>query len=127
MVVKQDNAESLTGRLGFVAGRTFQNTDGTGYQISMKAGVNHEFMGESDIVLNGEGFSDDFLGTRGYYGLGFDWYASENVRVFGQIEREEGAQFTSEVNARVVVKYHFLRLVARKSLTLKIKGFSIST
>ena len=107
MSVKQDNADSLTGRLGIVAGKTFFDTDGTGYQISMKAGVNHEFLGEGNIVLNGEKFSDDFLGTRGYYGLGFDWYASESVRVYGQIEREEGAQYTSEVNARIGVKYQF--------------------
>ena len=107
MSVKQDNADSLTGRLGIVAGRTFLDTDGTGYQVSMKAGVNHEFLGEGNIVLNGEKFSDDFLGTRGYYGLGFDWYASESVRVYGQIEREEGAQYTSEVNARIGVKYQF--------------------
>lgn len=107
MIVKQDNADSLTGRLGIVAGKTFLDNDGTGYQVSMKAGINHEFLGEGNIVLNGEKFSDDFLGTRGYYGLGFDWYASESVRVFGQIEREEGAQYTSEVNARIGVKYQF--------------------
>lgn len=107
MTVKQENADSLTGRLGVVAGRTFLNSDGTGYQLSMKAGVNHEFLGDADILVNGERFSDNTLDTRGYYGVGFDWYVSNHMRLFGQIEREEGSHYTSEINARVGVKYHF--------------------
>lgn len=107
MSINQDNADSLTGRLGVVAGRTLLEPDGTGYQVSLKAGVNHEFLGDADIHVNGEKFTDDSLGTRAYYGLGADWYLSDNVRLYGHIEREKGARFTSEINAKVGVKYHF--------------------
>lgn len=107
MSINQDNADSLTGRLGVVAGRTMLEPDGTGYQVSLKAGVNHEFLGDADIHVNGEKFTDDSLGTRAYYGLGVDWYLSDNVRLYGHIEREKGARFTSEINAKVGVKYHF--------------------
>ena len=107
MTINQDNADSLTGRLGVVAGRTMLEPDGTGYQVSLKAGVNHEFLGDADIHVNGEKFTDDSLGTRAYYGLGADWYLSDNVRLYGHVEREKGARFTSEINAKVGVKYHF--------------------
>ena len=107
MTINQDNADSLTGRIGVVVGRTLLEPDGTGYQVSLKAGVNHEFLGDADIHVNGEKFTDDSLGTRAYYGLGADWYLSDNVRLYGHIEREKGARFTSEINAKVGVKYHF--------------------
>ena len=107
MRVSQDNVNSLTGRLGVVFGRTVLNDDGTGFQLSMKAGLNHEFWGDADIQVNGVAFTDNSLGTRGYYGVALDWYASDSVRVFGQVEREEGAHFTSEINARLGIKYQF--------------------
>lgn len=107
MQVKQDDANSLTGRLGAVLGRAFLQNDGTGYQIFAKAGINHEFLGDTDIIVNGDRFSDQMLGTRIYYGAGVDLFASDNLRIYGQIEREQGAQYTSEINARIGLKYHF--------------------
>lgn len=107
MIVEQKNADSLTGRLGLVVGKTFLNYDGSGYQISAKTGINHEFLPDSDIYINDERFSGDTLGTRGYYGVGFDWYVDPNMRIYAQVEREEGSHYTGEVNARIGLKYHF--------------------
>ena len=107
MRVDQDDADSLTGRLGLVVGRTILTDSGSGWQFSVKGGLAHEFLDEADIHVNGERFTGSTLGTRGYYGVAFDWYASDAVRVFGQIEREEGAHYTSEINARIGVKYCF--------------------
>ena len=107
MRVDQDDADSLTGRLGLVVGRTILMESGSGWQFSVKAGLAHEFLDEADIHVNGERFTGSTLGTRGYYGVAFDWYANDAVRVFGQIEREEGAHYTSEINARIGVKYCF--------------------
>lgn len=107
MNVHQENAHSLTGRLGVAVGRTILESNGVGYQFSLRAGVNHEFLGDADIHVNGERFTTDSLGTRAYYGFGADWYLSDNVRLYGHIEREKGARFTSEINAKVGVKYHF--------------------
>ena len=107
MTVDQDSTDSLTGRFGLVFGKTKVDNDGKGYQLTGKFGINHEFMGESDIKVNGVKFSYDSLGTRGYYGVGFNWYLSKHARVYGQVEREQGSRFTSEINARLGVKYHF--------------------
>lgn len=107
MSVEQENADSLTGRLGVVVGRTLLDDSGEGVQFSARAGFNHEFLGDANIYVNKERFTDDSLGSRGYYGLGVDWYASDSVKVYGYIEREEGSHYTSEFNARVGVKYHF--------------------
>ena len=107
MRVEQDNADSLTGRLGLVLGHTVLNRHGTGYQISLRGGVNHEFLGDADIRVNNETFSDDSLGTRGYYGIGFDWYPSQKIKVYGHIEREKGSYYTSEINAKIGAKFQF--------------------
>lgn len=107
MSVEQENADSLTGRLGVVVGRTLLDDSGHGVQFSARAGFNHEFLGDANIYVNKERFTDDSLGSRGYYGLGVGWYASDSVKVYGYIEREEGSHYTSEFNARVGVKYHF--------------------
>ena len=107
MSVEQENADSLTGRLGVVVGRTLLDDSGHGVQFSARAGFNHEFLGDANIYVNKERFTDDSLGSRGYYGLGVDWYASDSVKVYGYIECEEGSHYTSEFNARVGVKYHF--------------------
>ncbi len=107
MTVDQDSTDSLTGRFGLIFGKTKVDNDGKGYQLTGKFGINHEFMGESDIKVNGVKFSYDSLETRGYYGVGFNWYLSKHARVYGQVEREQGSRFTSEINARLGVKYHF--------------------
>lgn len=107
MRIEQENADSLTGRLGLVLGRTVLNTDGTGYQVAFTGGVNHEFLGDANIRVNGETFTDESLGTRGYYGVRFNWYVNQSVRLYGLVEREQGARYTSEINAQMALKYHF--------------------
>ena len=44
MRVDQDDADSLTGRLGLVVGRTILMESGSGWQFSVKAGLAHEFL-----------------------------------------------------------------------------------
>lgn len=107
MKIEQEDADSLTGRIGIVFGRYWQNERGIDWQFSVKGGVNHEFLDESGIRINNERFVGSTLGTRGYYGFTFDYLPTDDIRIFGQIEREVGAHYTSEINARVGVKYSF--------------------
>lgn len=107
MSVSQDDLNSLNGRVGVLVGRTFALSEESWAQFYVKGGVNHEFLDDQEIRINGERFEDDFLGTRGYYGLGVDWQVSRNTRFWAQVEREEGSDYTKEFEANIGVKYQF--------------------
>lgn len=110
MSVEQDNMHSLTGRAGVVLGRKFALEGGNGsryVQPYVKAGVNHEFLGEQKARFNGESFTSDLDGTRVYYGLGVDWQAADDLRLYMQAEREHGEHFTREYNVSAGLKFSF--------------------
>ena len=107
MSVSQDDLNSLNGRVGVLVGRTFALSEESWAQVYVKGGVNHEFLDDQEIRINGERFEDDFLGTRGYYGFGVDWLVSRNTRFWAQVEREEGSDYTKEFEANVGMKYQF--------------------
>ena len=107
MSVSQDDMDSLNGRLGFLFGRKFRAKDNTWAQVYFKGGVNHEFLDDQKIRINDVKYSDDFIGTRGYYGFGLDWQFSRNARLWAQLEREEGNGYTKEIEASIGVKYRF--------------------
>ena len=108
MRVKQDDADSLTGRLGIVAGRDLKREANRKGQYYLKAGLNHEFTGDQKIVLNDVSFREDrIMGTRFYYGVGMDWEMDKNTKLYGQIEREEGSHYTKEIEVRIGMKYVF--------------------
>ena len=73
----------------------------------MKAGLNHEFLGEQDARLNGVRMTSDLEGTCGYYGVGVDWQATGNLRLYMQAEREQGGHFTREYNVSAGLKWSF--------------------
>lgn len=103
--VHQETADSLTGRLGFVLGKSMTQSEGNDYQLLLRGGINHEFLGQADVTVNGKHFTTNSLGTRGYYGVGFNWSLGSNMRLYGEINREKGTHYTSEINAQVSLKY----------------------
>ena len=108
MEVRQENFDSLTGRLGFVAGKDFTDSLGNNKgQFYAHLGVNHEFLGDQNIRVNDIRFSDDLLGTRIYYGLAGEWNPYKNIKVFGYVERENGSDYTKEFEVSAGVKYTF--------------------
>ena len=99
MTIDQSDMDSLTTRAGLVFGKKFTLGDSGQYvQPYMKAGLVHEFLGDQDARFNGEHFSSSLDGTRAYYGLGLDWQATDNLRLYMQAEREQGEDFTREYN-----------------------------
>lgn len=108
MQVRQDDADSLTARLGLVAGRDIPLEGGRKGQYYLKAGINHELDGDQSVTLNNERFSEhDIMGTRYYYGAGLDWELDKTTRLYGQIEREEGSHYTKEIEIRAGIKHSF--------------------
>ena len=108
MEVNQENFDSLTGRLGVVAGKDFNDSLGNNKgQLYARLGVNHEFIGDQAIRVNNIRFSDDLLGTRVYYGLAGEWSPYENIKLFGYVERENGSDYTKEIEISAGIKYTF--------------------
>lgn len=108
MTVEQYNFDSLNSRLGVVVGRDFFNSQGNMCgQIALRAGVQHEFLGDQGVEINDIRFEDDLLGTRFYYGIEADWSPREDLKLYGFIEREEGSHYTKEFELSVGLKYSF--------------------
>ncbi|EFV44296.2 outer membrane autotransporter barrel domain-containing protein [Bilophila wadsworthia 3_1_6] len=110
MKIEQKNMDSLTGRAGLVLGKKFSLEGGNGeryMQPYVKAGVNHEFLGEQEARINGVRMTSDLDGTRVYYGAGVDWQATDNLRLYMQAEREHGEHFTREYNVSAGLKWKF--------------------
>ena len=72
-----------------------------------EAGLNHEFLGEQEPISTASRMTSDLEGTRGYYGVGVDWQATDNLRLYMQAEREHGEHFTREYNVSAGLKWSF--------------------
>ncbi len=111
MKIDQEDMDSLTGRAGVVLGKKFSlgsdPNDSRYVQPYIKAGVNHEFLGEQVVHINNTRMDSDLAGTRVYYGAGIDWQATDSLRVYAQVEREHGEHFTREINVSAGLKWEF--------------------
>lgn len=94
MTADQDNLDSLVGRFGMVLGKKWQLDENSFIQPYFKAGINYEFLGDLDAVVNDVPFSDDMQGIRAYYGVGLDYQAGDSVKIYGEFEREDGDNLT---------------------------------
>lgn len=117
--IEQGNADFLTGRAGLVIGKKFNygtenDLDRRYFQIAAIGGVKHEFLG-GDQTIHYTGTDNERLsvkanelsGTRYYYGVNADWQLGNQWRVYGQIAREEGDDYTKEYDISLGLKYQF--------------------
>lgn len=107
MDVDQDDMYALTGRAGLVLGKKWDLDEGRFFQPYLKAGVNHEFMGDQKVQINGIEFSDDLRGTRGYYGAGFDLQFAGNARLYAEFEREDGQKASTPWSVSAGLRVEF--------------------
>lgn len=107
METDQHDADSLTGRAGIVIGKKWTFDDGRFVQPYVKAGVNHEFLGDQKATVNGENFTGSLRGTRAYYGAGIDWKVSDSVRLYGEFEREDGHHLSKPWSVSAGLRYEF--------------------
>ena len=117
--IEQENADFLTGRAGLVIGKKFNygtenDLDRRYFQIAAIGGLKHEFLG-GDQTIHYTGTDKERLsvkanelsGTRYYYGVNADWQLGNQWRVYGQIAREEGDDYTKEYDINLGLKYQF--------------------
>ena len=107
MVIKNQDTQSLTGRAGLVIGKKWTYGEDVYVQPYLKAGVNHEFLSNQKATINGERFTGDLRGTRAYYGAGVDWQMKENLRLYGEVEREDGHAVSKPWSVSAGLRYSF--------------------
>lgn len=119
LAVSQGNADFLTGRAGVVLGKKFNygtidDLDRRYVQAALIGGVKHEFLGGHQTIsytgIDGAKASvraEDIDGTRFYYGVNFDWQATEKLRFYAQASREEGKNYTKDFDINVGAKLLF--------------------
>ena len=117
--VDQGDADFLMGRAGVAIGKKFNLSDANSldrryFQVSAIGGVKHDFIG-GDQTIRYTGVdkktvsvkADELDDTRFYYGVNFDWQLANNWRVYGQVSREEGDQYTKDYDFSLGLKYAF--------------------
>lgn len=119
MKVEQDDADFLTGRAGLVIGKKFNygtvnDLDKRYFQAALIGGVKHEFLGGDQTIhytgvdnVNLSAKADDIAGTRIYYGVNMDWQLAQDLRLFGEVSREEGDGYTKDYDVSIGLKYSF--------------------
>ena len=73
----------------------------------MKAGITHEFLGDQTVTLNSLKMKSELDDTRLYAGIGVDWQALENMRLYLQAEKEHGDHFSRDYNISAGLKWQF--------------------
>ena len=107
------NDDSLIGRAGVVIGTKWTygenhySIDKRYVQSYIKGGVKHDFLGNYKVTLNDQVFSKNIGKTTGYYGAGLDWQTGSNTRVYLQVEREHGSNYTKAYEFSIGLKHQF--------------------
>lgn len=111
--VNLDDDDSLIGRAGVVLGSrwnygsNYNSIDQRYVQVQLKGGVKHDFLGDYSLTMNDLEVTKDIGATTFYYGVGADWQLSDNARVYVNVERESGDDYTKEYEANIGVKFNF--------------------
>ena len=110
MKIDQNDMDSLTLRVGYNLGKkiTLSNEPNNRYvQPYLKAGITHEFLGDQTVTLNSLKMKSELDDTRLYAGIGVDWQALENMRLYLQAEKEHGDHFSRDYNISAGLKWQF--------------------
>ena len=106
MLVQQDDLDSLTVRAGVAVGHQWKDSQNNVIADAyLKGGIKHRFMGKQTVYVNTARYDGDILGTRFYYGMGGNWKVTEQVSLWGSLERESGHNYTQEYEALVGMRY----------------------
>ena len=103
-----DNMDSLTGRVGLVAGWNLPNDMGNVYA---RASVLHQFMGDAKITgtINGRSNVQKTDGDDSWieYGIGANVKLSDKTYIWADVERTECADIDEEWRGTVGLRYSF--------------------
>lgn len=104
--IRQDDYQSLVGRLGARVGATFAQNKGSVY---LTASVKHDFLGDADstATLGNVVKKQDVNvgGTWFSYGIGTQFDMTDKLSVYGSLERADGGDYTENYRYNVGLRY----------------------
>ena len=106
--VEQDDFDALIASLGARVGFNFVEDAG---KIYARASVNHDFLGEVDGTASKAGLADsmyvDLGGTWVTYGIGTQFNFTENLSVWGNLDRTTGGEVSTHYMMNAGLRYVF--------------------
>lgn len=110
--VRQDDSDSLVGRLGLVLSREMKDTENRSQRFYLKASVLHEFMGSDRFHLQdsrGEKLyvENDLGGTWYEVGLGMNAVISERTHLYLDIEKSFKGKIDTPYRIEAGVRWEF--------------------
>ncbi len=106
--VEQDDFDALIASLGARVGFNFAEDAG---KIYARASVNHDFLGEVDGTASKAGLADsmyvDLGGTWVTYGIGTQFNFTENLSVWGNLDRTTGGEVSTHYMMNAGLRYVF--------------------
>lgn len=110
--VRQDDSDSLVGRLGLVLSREMTDTENRSQRFYLKASVLHEFMGSDRFHLqDGRGetlyVENDLGGTWYEVGLGINAVISDRTHLYLDIEKSFKGKIDTPYRIEAGVRWEF--------------------
>lgn len=103
-----DDHKSLLGEVGASTGFKFKPSDNMIVEPYFKVAVEHEFMKNNDVLINGvHQFKNDFSGTAGKYGVGVNVALGQNTSIYSEVNYVKGRNIESPVTANVGFRISF--------------------
>ena len=108
LTVRQNDYESLTGRIGGVLGKTFTSFEtGRFGEVALHAGWKGNLFARNGVTVNDVPFSDRLLHNRFYYGVSGYVTHRKNLAFYAYAEREKGQGYAKAFEAGIGMKYRF--------------------
>lgn len=108
LTVRQNDYESLTGRIGGVLGKTFTSFEtGRFGEVALHAGWKGNLFARNGVTVNDVPFSDRLLHNRFYYGVSRYVTYRKNLAFYAYAEREKGQGYAKAFEAGLGMKYRF--------------------
>ena len=106
--VEQDDFDALIASLGVRVGFNFPNNAG---KLFARASVNHDFLGEIDGTASkadlAESMYMDLGGTWVTYGVGTQFNITDNLSVWGNVDRTTGGEVSTNYMMNAGLRYVF--------------------
>lgn len=108
LTVRQNDYESLTGRIGGVLGKTFTSFEtGRFGEVALHAGWKGNLFARNGVTVNDVPFSDRLLHNRFYYGVSGYVTHRKNLAFYAYAEREKGQGYAKAFEAGLGMKCRF--------------------
>ncbi|WP_310197426.1 autotransporter outer membrane beta-barrel domain-containing protein [Pseudomonas hunanensis] len=100
-----EDTRSLLGKAGATVGRTFDLGQGKYVQPYVRLAYAHEFVGGSDVEVNGNRFDNDLSGSRGEVGAGVAVSLTERMQLHADFDYSNGKHIEQPWGANVGLHY----------------------